>query len=182
MPSVRALKDFGSGWAMVGDLLLCLPLSVFVQFTQINYRVSACLLSFGFDASANDETTPQNLPGFPTGGRSGGIHQRPCETALPGPIAARPDEKTAALQKVTPPTPPHQPPSLLWLLHPLTCQFSVPDLRKYIFGFHENLQKLVYMGLLHFAPTEKFKEKDQVCRGVLIHHHHGDGKVRGKVN
>lgn len=46
VPSVRALKDYGSGWAMVGDLLLCLPLSVFVQFTQINYKVSASLLSF----------------------------------------------------------------------------------------------------------------------------------------
>lgn len=34
--------------------------------------------------------------------------------------------------------------------------------RKYIFAFHENLQKLVYMGLLQFGPTEKFKEKDQV--------------------
>lgn len=55
VPSVRALKDFGGGWAMVGDLLLCLPLSVFVQFTQINYKVSARSLSFGFDASANGE-------------------------------------------------------------------------------------------------------------------------------
>lgn len=42
VPSVRLLKDYGSGWAMVGDLLLCLPLSVFVQFTQINYKVSTC--------------------------------------------------------------------------------------------------------------------------------------------
>lgn len=38
----------------------------------------------------------------------------------------------------------------------------VPHIRKYIFTFHENLQKLVYMGLLHFGPVEKFKEKDQV--------------------
>lgn len=36
------------------------------------------------------------------------------------------------------------------------------SIRKYIFAFHENLQKLVYMGLLHFGPVEKFKEKDQV--------------------
>lgn len=54
--------------------------------------------------------------------------------------------------------------SLLWPLRPLTCRFPVLGLRKYIFAFHENLQKLVYMGLLHFAPTEKFKEKDQVRR------------------
>lgn len=40
VPPVRELRDFGSGWAMVGDLLLCLPLSIFVQFTQINYKVS----------------------------------------------------------------------------------------------------------------------------------------------
>lgn len=40
VPPVRVHKDFGSGWAMIGDLLLCLPLSVFVQITQINYKVS----------------------------------------------------------------------------------------------------------------------------------------------
>lgn len=40
VPPVRVHKDFGGGWAMIGDLLLCLPLSVFVQITQINYKVS----------------------------------------------------------------------------------------------------------------------------------------------
>ena len=40
VPPVRVHKEFGSGWAMIGDLLLCLPLSVFVQITQINYKVS----------------------------------------------------------------------------------------------------------------------------------------------
>lgn len=40
VPPVRVHKDFGSGWAMVGDMLLCLPLSVFIQFTQINYKVN----------------------------------------------------------------------------------------------------------------------------------------------
>lgn len=53
VPSVRLLKDYGSGWAMVGDLLLCLPLSVFVQFTQINYKVSTYLFSLQFDASTD---------------------------------------------------------------------------------------------------------------------------------
>lgn len=48
VPPVRVLKDFGSGWAMVGDLLLCLPLSIFVQFTQINYKVSTYLVSCRF--------------------------------------------------------------------------------------------------------------------------------------
>lgn len=40
VPPVRVHKDFGSGWAMVSDVLLCLPLSVFIQFTQVNYKVS----------------------------------------------------------------------------------------------------------------------------------------------
>lgn len=30
--------------------------------------------------------------------------------------------------------------------------------------FHENLQKLVYMGLLQFGPKEKFTDKDQVSK------------------
>lgn len=42
--------------------------------------------------------------------------------------------------------------SIYWFLY----------IRRYIFSFHENLQKLVYMGLLQFGPVEKFKEKDQV--------------------
>lgn len=40
IPPVRVPKDFGSGWVMVSDVLLCVPLSVFVQFIQINYKVS----------------------------------------------------------------------------------------------------------------------------------------------
>lgn len=53
VPPVPLLKDFGGGWAMVGDLLLCLPLSIFVQFTQINYKVSTRLLPSRFDAVTN---------------------------------------------------------------------------------------------------------------------------------
>uniref|UniRef100_A0A8C1QUV6 General transcription factor IIIC subunit 1 n=1 Tax=Cyprinus carpio TaxID=7962 RepID=A0A8C1QUV6_CYPCA len=34
--------------------------------------------------------------------------------------------------------------------------------RKYIFSFHESLQRLCFMGLLQFGPTEKFMDKDQV--------------------
>ncbi|XP_051560417.1 general transcription factor 3C polypeptide 1-like isoform X3 [Myxocyprinus asiaticus] len=34
--------------------------------------------------------------------------------------------------------------------------------RKYIFSFHENLQRLCFMGLLQFGPYEKFMDKDQV--------------------
>lgn len=44
VPPVRVHKDFGGGWLMVSDVLLCLPLSVFVQFIQINYKVSPVLL------------------------------------------------------------------------------------------------------------------------------------------
>lgn len=39
VPPVRVHKDFGCGWVMITDVLLCLPLSVFVQFIQINYKV-----------------------------------------------------------------------------------------------------------------------------------------------
>ncbi|XP_028307045.1 general transcription factor 3C polypeptide 1 [Gouania willdenowi] len=39
VPPVRVVKDYGRGWAMVGDLLLCMPLSVFIQIIQINYKV-----------------------------------------------------------------------------------------------------------------------------------------------
>ncbi|KAI5091211.1 general transcription factor 3C polypeptide 1 isoform X2 [Silurus meridionalis] len=33
--------------------------------------------------------------------------------------------------------------------------------RKYFFSFYESLQKLCYMGLLQFGPSEKFMDKDQ---------------------
>lgn len=43
IPPVRVHKEYSSGWAMVGDLLLCLPLSVFVQIIQVTYKVSVKL-------------------------------------------------------------------------------------------------------------------------------------------
>uniref|UniRef100_A0A671TTZ8 Ral transcription factor IIIC subunit 1 n=1 Tax=Sparus aurata TaxID=8175 RepID=A0A671TTZ8_SPAAU len=104
VPPVRVHKDFGSGWAMIGDLLLCLPLSVFVQITQINYKVD------GLEEYLNDP-----------------VKQHYLVRMLPAKMKRQ----------------------LLYR-------------RKYIFIFHENLQKLVYMGLLQFGPVEKFKEKDQV--------------------
>uniref|UniRef100_H3CS41 Uncharacterized protein n=1 Tax=Tetraodon nigroviridis TaxID=99883 RepID=H3CS41_TETNG len=103
VPPVRVLKDFGSGWAMVGDLLLCLPLSIFVQFTQINYEVD------DLEEYISDPVKQHYL--------------------------------------------------VRWL--PARMKRQLLYRRKYIFAFHENLQKLVYMGLLHFGPMEKFKEKDQ---------------------
>lgn len=39
VPPVRVHKGFISGWAMVGDLLLCMPLSIFIQVIQVNYKV-----------------------------------------------------------------------------------------------------------------------------------------------
>ncbi|XP_068606928.1 general transcription factor 3C polypeptide 1 [Brachionichthys hirsutus] len=104
IPPVRTHEEFGSGWAMVGDLLLCLPLSVFIQITQINYKVER------LEEYLNDPVK-QHLPirGLP-----------------------------AAMRR-----------QLLYK-------------RKYIFSFHENLQKLVYMGLLRYGPAERFKEKDQL--------------------
>uniref|UniRef100_A0A8C4IB21 General transcription factor 3C polypeptide 1 n=1 Tax=Dicentrarchus labrax TaxID=13489 RepID=A0A8C4IB21_DICLA len=104
MPPVRVQKEFGSGWAMVGDLLLCLPLSVFIQVIQINYKVE------GLEEYLNDP-----------------VKQHQLIRTLPARM------KRQLLYK-----------------------------RRYIFSFHENLQKLVYMGLLQFGPVEKFKEKDQV--------------------
>ncbi|KAM4584504.1 general transcription factor 3C polypeptide 1 isoform 2-T2 [Odontesthes bonariensis] len=104
VPPVRVHKDFISGWAMVGDLLLCLPLSIFVQFTQINYKVD------GLEEYLSDP-----------------IKQHCLVRALPARM------KRQLLYK-----------------------------RKYIHSFHENLQRLAYMGLLQFGLVEKFKEKDQV--------------------
>lgn len=59
------------------------------------------------------------------------------------------------------------PPTHTFKLSQLYIQFKIFILcllyiRKYIFTFHENLQRLVYMGLLQFGPREKFKEKDLV--------------------
>ncbi|XP_072240808.1 general transcription factor 3C polypeptide 1 isoform X2 [Leuresthes tenuis] len=104
IPSVRVHKDFISGWAMVGDVLLCLPLSIFVQFTQINYKVD------GLEEYLSDP-----------------VKQHCLVRALPARM------KRHLLYK-----------------------------RKYIHSFHENLQRLAYMGLLQFGLVEKFKEKDQV--------------------
>ncbi|XP_028268672.1 general transcription factor 3C polypeptide 1 [Parambassis ranga] len=104
IPPVRVHKDYYSGWAMVGDLLLCLPLSIYVQIIQVNYKVD------GLEEYLNDP-----------------VKQHHLIRTLP-----------ASMRR-----------QLLYK-------------RKYIFSFHENLQKLLYMGLLQFGPAEKFKEKDQL--------------------
>ncbi|KAG7485330.1 hypothetical protein JOB18_008080 [Solea senegalensis] len=104
IPPVRVRKGFSSGWAMVGDLLLCLPLSIFIQVIRINYKVD------GLEEYLNDPEKQHYLV-----------------RALPAKMRRQ-------------------------LLYK----------RKYLFSFHENLQRLIYMGLLQFGPVEKFQEKDQV--------------------
>uniref|UniRef100_A0A1A7X0R7 General transcription factor IIIC, polypeptide 1, alpha 220kDa n=1 Tax=Iconisemion striatum TaxID=60296 RepID=A0A1A7X0R7_9TELE len=104
VPPVRQQEDFPSGWALVGDILLCMPLSVFLQFTQINYKVD------GLEELVRDP-----------------VKQHYLVSSLP------PNIQRQLLYK-----------------------------RKYIQMFHENLQRLIYMGLLQFAPTERFKDKDQM--------------------
>lgn len=47
VPPLTVHKEYGPGWAMVRDLLLCLPLSVFIQVVQINYKVSTDYVSKG---------------------------------------------------------------------------------------------------------------------------------------
>ncbi|XP_029909764.1 general transcription factor 3C polypeptide 1 [Myripristis murdjan] len=104
IPPIPIHKDFGDGWALVSDLLLCLPLSLFIQVIQVNFKID------GLEAFLSDP-----------------VKQHYLVRALPSKI------KRQLLYK-----------------------------RKYIFTFHENLQKLAYMGLLQFGPIEKFQDKDQV--------------------
>lgn len=39
IPPLPVHREFGFGWALVSDILLCLPLSVFVQIVQVSYKV-----------------------------------------------------------------------------------------------------------------------------------------------
>uniref|UniRef100_A0A8C7DVN8 Ral transcription factor IIIC subunit 1 n=1 Tax=Naja naja TaxID=35670 RepID=A0A8C7DVN8_NAJNA len=104
IPPLPDHREFGHGWALVSDLLLCLPLSIFVQIVQVSYKVDN-LEDYLRDA-LRKHTLIRNLP------RS--VRQQ--------------------------------------LLYK----------RRYIFSVMESLQRLCYMGLLQFGPTEKFQEKDQV--------------------
>ncbi|KAM6423805.1 general transcription factor 3C polypeptide 1 isoform 2-T2 [Liasis olivaceus] len=104
IPPLPVHREFGRGWALVSDLLLCLPLSIFVQIVQVSYKVDN-LEDYLMD-SLRKHTLIRDLP------RS--VRQQ--------------------------------------LLYK----------RRYIFSVMESLQRLCYMGLLQFGPTEKFQEKDQV--------------------
>ncbi|XP_054438758.1 general transcription factor 3C polypeptide 1 [Pteronotus mesoamericanus] len=104
VPPVPVHRDFGFGWALVSDVLLCLPLSIFVQIVQVSYKVE------NLDEFLNDPLKKHTLIRF-----------------LPRPIRQQ-------------------------LLYK----------RRYVFSVLESLQRLCYMGLLQFGPTEKFQDKDQV--------------------
>lgn len=39
VPPLPVHREFGFGWALVSDILLCLPLSLFVQIVQVSYKV-----------------------------------------------------------------------------------------------------------------------------------------------
>ncbi|XP_062040759.1 general transcription factor 3C polypeptide 1-like isoform X2 [Lepus europaeus] len=41
VPPIPVHRDFGFGWALVSDILLCLPLSIFIQIVQVSYKVLA---------------------------------------------------------------------------------------------------------------------------------------------
>lgn len=104
IPPIPIHRDFGYGWALVSDILLSLPLSIFVQIVQVSYKVD------NLEEYLNHPLKQHTLIRF-----------------LPRPIRQQ-------------------------LLYK----------RRYIFSVVENLQRLCYMGLLQFGPTEKFQDKDQV--------------------
>ncbi|XP_004856054.1 general transcription factor 3C polypeptide 1 isoform X2 [Heterocephalus glaber] len=104
IPPIPVHRDFGFGWALVSDILLSLPLSIFVQIVQVSYKVD------NLEEYLNHPLKQHTLIRF-----------------LPRPIRQQ-------------------------LLYK----------RRYIFSVMESLQRLCYMGLLQFGPTEKFQDKDQV--------------------
>ncbi|XP_071617469.1 general transcription factor 3C polypeptide 1 isoform X2 [Heliangelus exortis] len=104
VPPLPVHREFGSGWALVSDILLCLPLSLFIQIVQVSYKVD------GLEDFLNDPLKKHTLIRF-----------------LPRSVRQQ-------------------------LLYK----------RRYIFSVVENLQRLCYMGLIQFGPTEKFQDKDQV--------------------
>ncbi|CAH2306794.1 general transcription factor 3C polypeptide 1 [Pelobates cultripes] len=103
VPPATIHSEFGHGWVLVSDILLCLPLSIFVQIVQVSYKV-------------------ENL-----------------EVFLNHPIKKH---------------------TLIRYL-PRSIRQQLLYKRRYVFSVFQGLQKLSYMGLLQFGPTEKFQEKDQ---------------------
>ncbi|XP_069761563.1 general transcription factor 3C polypeptide 1 isoform X2 [Narcine bancroftii] len=104
IPPTPVHREFGYGWALISDILLCIPLSIFVQIVQVSHKVE------NLEDFLNDPVLKHTLV-----------------RSLPQPMRQQ-------------------------LLYK----------RRYIFSFFESLQRLCYMGLLQFGPTEKFQEKDQI--------------------
>ncbi|KAL4624441.1 general transcription factor 3C polypeptide 1 [Arapaima gigas] len=104
IPPTPLHREFGYGWALTSDILLSIPLSIFVKIIQISYKID------DLETYLNDPVKQHYLIRF-----------------LPNQM------KKQLLYK-----------------------------RRYIFSFYESMQRLCYMGLLHFGPTEKFQDKDQV--------------------
>ncbi|XP_077131406.1 general transcription factor 3C polypeptide 1 isoform X2 [Ranitomeya variabilis] len=104
VPPATIHSEFGPGWVLVNDLLLCLPLSIFIQIVQVSYKVD------DLDGYLNDPIKKHTLIRY-----------------LPRSIRQQ-------------------------LLYK----------RRYVFSVFQGLQKLNWMGLLQFGPTEKFQDKDQV--------------------
>ncbi|XP_010151813.1 PREDICTED: general transcription factor 3C polypeptide 1, partial [Eurypyga helias] len=104
VPPLPVHREFGFGWALVSDILLCLPLSLFVQIVQVSYKVD------GLEDFLND-----------------------------------PLKKHTLIRSL-----------------PRSVRQQLLYKRRYIFSVVENLQRLCYMGLIQFGPTEKFQDKDQV--------------------
>ncbi|XP_055507682.1 general transcription factor 3C polypeptide 1-like isoform X3 [Leucoraja erinacea] len=104
IPPLPIHREFGYGWGLISDILLCIPLSIFVQIVQVSHKVE------NLEDFLNDPVLKHTLI-----------------RSLPQPMRQQ-------------------------LLYK----------RRYIFSFFESLQRLCYMGLLQFGPTEKFQEKDQI--------------------
>ncbi|RVE75929.1 hypothetical protein OJAV_G00003620 [Oryzias javanicus] len=104
VPPARLQKGFSRGWAMIGDLLLCIPLSVFIQILHVNYEVDR------------------------------------LEEYLSDPVKQH----------------------YLVRMLPYRMKRQLLYKRQYMYSITENLQKLIYMGLLQYGVGEKFMERDQV--------------------
>ncbi|XP_044159937.1 general transcription factor 3C polypeptide 1 [Bufo gargarizans] len=104
VPPAKVHSEYGPGWVLVSDILLCLPLSIFIQIVQVSYKVD------NLEDYLNDPMKKHTLIRY-----------------LPRSIRQQ-------------------------LLYK----------RRYVFSVFQGLQKLNCMGLLQFAPSEKFKDKDQV--------------------
>ncbi|KAJ8246125.1 hypothetical protein GJAV_G00263900 [Gymnothorax javanicus] len=104
IPPTPLHREFGYGWALTSDILLSLPLSLFIQIIQVSYTVD------NLEAYLNDPVKQHYLIRF-----------------LPWKMRKQ----------------------LLYR-------------RRYVFSFHECMQRLCCMGLLQFGPIEKFQDKDQI--------------------